>query len=140
MSAALKTSKLITGRQIVHLMCNNLRLHDSAFMVHPLTNIAVIKWTCDSPEQVSLFKADREDVLDTMDPNVDAGEEPCRTYFTNRSRGSKVFDSEMKHYLRTPSGRSYQFLIRAIERYLELDRVEKSREAQVQQQDRERAA
>ena len=53
---------------------------------------------------------------------------------------SKMLDSDVKHDLRTPAGRSDQFLIRAIDRYPELGRMEKNWKAQMQQQDRERSA
>ena len=59
-------------------MCNNLRPADSMSMVYSITDITAIKWTGDTPEQVSLFKADWENFLGTMDPNVDIGEEALK--------------------------------------------------------------
>ena len=126
MTSALRTAKLITGRQLIHLMRASLRLNDSMPMVYSITDIAALTWTGDTLEQVSLFKADWEHVLDNMDPNVDIGEEALKHILYEQMKESNIFDSEVKHYLRTPTDRSYQFLRRALDCYLALDRIEES--------------
>ena len=51
---------------------------------------------------------------------------------------SVAFDSEVKHYVRTPSDRTYRLLMSATGRFLELDRMDRNRKAQVQGQKRGR--
>ena len=76
--SALRKNKLITGRQIVYMVADHLRLNDSMSMVCSTTDITAIKWRGDTPEQVSQFKSNWENVLDNMDPNVEIGDEALR--------------------------------------------------------------
>ena len=73
-----------------------------------------------------------------MDPNIDTGDEALKNILYDQMKHSKAFDSAVKHYLRTPAGRAYRFLIGAIDRYLEIDRMERSRKAQMQGHEREK--
>ena len=52
---------------------------------------------------------------------------------------STVFDSEVSRYLRTLADRTYQFLMRSTDRYLELGRMERTRKAQIFGQERDRS-
>ena len=125
--SALRKNKLITGRQIIYTIADHLRLSDSMSMVYSITDITAIKWRGDTPEQVSQFKSNWENVLDNMDPNVEIGDEALKNILYEQMKQSKVFDSEVKHYLRTPADRNYQFLMRALDRFLALDRMERNR-------------
>jgi hypothetical protein len=87
---------------------------------------------------VSQFKSDWENILDNMDPNVDIGDEALKNILYDQMKQPKAFDSEVKHYLRTPADRTYRFLIGAIDRYLDIDKMERNRKAQLQGQERER--
>ena len=71
-----------------------------------------------------------------MDPNVDIGDEALKHILYEQMKHSVAFDSEVKHYLRTPADRAHRFLMSAIDRLLELDRVDRNRKAQVQGQER----
>ena len=73
-----------------------------------------------------------------MDPNIEIGDEALKTILYDQMKQSKAFDSEVKHYLRTPADRTYRFLIGAIDRYLDIDKMERSRKAQMQGQEREK--
>ena len=73
-----------------------------------------------------------------MDPNIDTGDRARKNILNDQMKHSKGFDSEVKHYLRTPADRTYRFLIGAIDRYLEIDRMERSRKAQMQGREREK--
>ena len=74
-----------------------------------------------------------------MDPNVEIGDEALKNILYEQMKQSKVFDSEVKHYLRTPADRNYQFLMRALDRFLALDRMERNRTTQLVEQERDRA-
>ena len=87
----------------------------------------------DQPEQVAALKADWENVLDNMDPSIDMKDEALILY--EQMKNSPAFDSEVKHYLRTDDDRTYTFSLRAIERFLQQDRLDRSRWSQLQQQD-----
>ena len=65
---ALRDGKLITGRQIAHMISHHFKLSDSMSMVYSITDITAIKWKGDLSEQVSPFKSDWGNVLDNMDP------------------------------------------------------------------------
>ena len=82
---------MITGRQLIHLMCANLRLIDSMSMVYSIADITAINGEGDTLGQVSLFKADWEHVLDNMDPNVDVGEEALKLIQHEQTKESQVF-------------------------------------------------
>ena len=101
MIVALAKSKLTTCRQVAHLLCSNLRLNDTMSMLYSITDITATKWKGDSPERVSLFKADWEGVLDNIDPNVDFEDEALKHILYDQMNESKAVDSEVKHYLRT---------------------------------------
>ena len=136
--SALREGKLITGRQIVYMIVDHFKLNDSMAMVYSITDITAIKWRGDAPEQVSQFKSDWENILDNMDPNIDIGDEALKNILYEQIKQSKALDSEVKHYLRTPADRTYRFLIGAIDRFLELDRMDRNRKAQVLGQERDK--
>ena len=74
-----------------------------------------------------------------MDPNVDVGDEALKNILDQPMKLPKVFDSEVKHHLRTPAGRNYQLLMRALDRYVALDRMERNRTTQLLKQERGQA-
>ena len=109
------------------MISDHFKLNDIMSMVYSVTDITAIKWKGDTPEQVSQFKPGWENVLENMDPNVDIGNEALRHVLYEQMTQSKTFDSEAKRYMRTPSDRAYRFLVSSIDRYLELDRMDRSR-------------
>ena len=135
----MRQSKLITGRQIVYMIVDHYKLNDNVAMVYSVTDITAIKRRGDAPEQVSLFKPDWENALDNMDPNIDSGDEALKNILCEQMRNSKVSDSEVRHYLRTPSDRTHRFLTCSIDRLLELDRMDRDRKAQTQGKSETRA-
>ena len=92
-----------------------------------------------TPEQVSLVKSDWENVLDNVDPNVDIGDAALEHILYKQMKHSVAFDSEVQHYLRTPADRTYRLLVSAIDRFMELDRMDRNRKAQAQGQEREKS-
>ena len=69
--------------------------------------------------------------LDNMDPYVDIGDEALKHILYEQMKHSVAVDSEVKRYLRTPADRDYQFLMRALDRFLALDRMERNRTTQL---------
>jgi hypothetical protein len=70
MVAANEKNKLIKGRHVVHMICDDLRLNDNVAMVFSINDITSIRWKGDRPEQVVVVKAHWENILD-LDYNLD---------------------------------------------------------------------
>ena len=113
------------------MIVDHFKLNDSMSMGYSIIDIAAIAWKGDSPEQVSQLKSGWENILDNMDPNIDIRDDALKNILYDQMKESQAFDSEVKDYLRTPADRAYRFLIGAIDRYLEIDRMERSQKAQL---------
>jgi hypothetical protein len=128
LSNMIKDQKLISGRQVTHMICRGLRLDEKMSTVYSITDLCNVKWAGDSYEKISLFKSHWDNVVQNLPSLPD--DLLCEMLVTQMKQ-SKEFAMGVKEYYRDAANRNYQFLIGAISQHLALAQMERNRQSQI---------
>ena len=124
---AYSKGKLLTGRQISHLLCQPLKINDDMSLVYSINDLAALRWQGDAPDKMARFKSDWERVVDNMGHSVRIADEALRDMLYEQMKQSAELKAEIAHFKRTPADHNYDFLLRAMQRHIDDHRVEQNR-------------
>jgi hypothetical protein len=66
LSNMIKDQKLISGRQVAHMICRSLRLNEKMSTVYSITDLCNVKWLGDSYDKISLFKTNWDNIVQNI--------------------------------------------------------------------------
>ena len=66
LSNMIKEQRLISGRQVAHMVCHSLRLNEKRSTVYSITDVCNVKWAGDTYAKISLFKSHWDNVVQTL--------------------------------------------------------------------------
>ena len=101
-------------------------------LVYSINDLAALRWQGDAPGKMARFKSDWERVVDNMGPSVRIADEALRDMLYEQMKQSAELKAEIAHFKRTPADHNYDFLLRAMQRYIDDHRVEQNRRSQTQ--------
>jgi hypothetical protein len=80
---AYSKGKLLTGRQISHLLCQHLKINDDMSLVYSINDLAALRRQGDAQGKMARFKSVWERVVDNMGPSVRIADEALRDMLTD---------------------------------------------------------
>ena len=66
LSNLIKDKKLLSGRQVAHMICRSLRLNEKMSTVYSITYLCNVQWLGDSYDKISLFKSNWDNVVQNI--------------------------------------------------------------------------
>ena len=106
LSNMIKDQKLISGRQVAHMVCRGLRLNEKMSTVYRITDLCNVKWAGDSFEKISLFKSHWDNGVQNLPTLLD---ELLCEMLVAQMKQSKEFAMDVKDYYRDAANRNYHF-------------------------------
>jgi hypothetical protein len=88
LSSLIKDQKLISGRQVTHMICRSLRLNEKMSTACSIAELCNVKWLGGSYEKISLFKSNWDNVAQNIPTPHD---DILRELLVTQTKHSKEF-------------------------------------------------